>query len=261
MFVKPIISSSKGVCIAVWGKDKESRLLLDCGFTSKVKFYDAMEELKWDRPAALFISHRHTDHFSKSAATCMDECCTTVYAPEPAPPRYPESKTEIYYEPGLTFRFGDLAVTFVETKHDPKFKTMAIVIEDDAGAMASFIIEGKPSFMAPFTGSGLIYIESNHDEYLLTRLPNLKSYYHLSNFGAAECLTTLIENTVGPKTIILGGVSEARNTPLLASREVHVALERQRLCDMDKLSLWAAHRYSKSRTTEVKPDVDISLEE
>jgi len=197
MQVQTLISGSSGTCIAV--SDSQTRLWLDCGFPS------------WKRakahllPKAVLISHEHQDHFRPIVAKNLGKQAIPMIFPDNVEP----------------FTIGSFHIAPFRVDHGPHSKTFGYTLWDENGVKASFFIEGHPVGTLDLQkNSRLVYIEANHDVYILTRVPNLNSQYHLDNQGAANVLRTLFDISYVIPQVIIGNISEQRNTPLLARNTV-----------------------------------------
>lgn len=227
MKVQTLISGSSGCCIAVW--TEKTTLWLDCGFPSQKQLKQHL------LPDAVVVSHLHQDHLSPRCVKALGSI--PVYVPE---------KTDLVpnahiYEDIIWF--NGLRVEPFRVEHGFGPATYGFTIYDDDDRKATFFIEGCPAgALAQQANSHFVYIEANHDEYLLERLPNINSQYHLSNRGASNVLAMLGMRSHTLPTVMIGNISEQRNTPALA---------RSVIAEKFMGNLYIAPRTRKSRVVEV----------
>lgn len=221
-----LYSSSSGNCTYI--EDKGTAILVDVGVSAK-KIKTALIERNIDFSTiqAIFLTHEHKDHVCG-----LKVLCKTL--------KIPVYLTNGTYEGllnnGITetdadFRIltpdifiGSLTVNYFRTSHD-SLESCGYIIQASEKKIAvctdlGFVSEEVHSHLE---GCDVVMLESNHDPKILQN--NLMYPYplkrrilsqsgHLSNSACAAEILKLI-NT-GSTRFVLGHLSEANNTPLLA---------------------------------------------
>lgn len=186
--------------------------------------------LEPSRVTAVVVTHAHRDHLwgvgrwarRHRAAVYLTEPCRRE-AEKVLGPRGFEAVEVRLFEPGRPFEAGGLEWTAFPTQHDAA-GSVGFRVSDGATSvgLATDLGLACPAVRSGLQQVALLYLESNHDEDLLSNGPypwHLKqrirsSLGHLSNRAAAELAGELLH--AGLKTLVLGHLSEVNNAPGLA---------------------------------------------
>lgn len=208
-------------------------LIVDAGINGKN--FDAALRLHGILPEkidGIVITHEHIDHISglgvilrrhKIPLYISEE--TLAGASSRIGPYDPGLIVPI--EAGVPFEVGDLLVTGVPVPHDAAdpmaYKidagTASVSVCTDIGVLDAEVVHA-------LSGSGLVYLEANYDDFMLANGPYpqvLKTrirgrYGHLSNEACAEALIEFVRR--GTTDIVLAHLSLENNLPQIALRTV-----------------------------------------
>ena len=219
-----LASGSKGNCLLVEGSSGD--LLVDAGISAKETFRRLASAGKGpERIRAILVTHEHGDHIS-GVDVLSRRLNAPVFATEGTLNNFLEFRrmstgsitvAACRYHEG--FSVGDFTIEAFATSHDSAEPCGFILRENgitlgvctDTGLITAKMMESLHRC------DGLV-LESNHcpmmlkegpyPEYLKRRIRSARG--HLSNAGAAECLSQLGRDV---PVVVLAHLSEVNNTP------------------------------------------------
>jgi len=253
---KSILSGSSGNCLLVWSE--ATRVMIDCGIHSIRRCKELLLEHLGPTYSldALIVSHTHSDHINYSALRFANEFGINVRVHEKCVHQLAEKHFNGYNFSdlrldtfiGSPFKVGDLVIRPVELRHEPLHPTFGFVIDSVSSSRRIFIAtdftagNDLPGHLAE---ADIIFIESNYDMNLLKKHPNYNSKFHMSNPRTAQMLYDMrASRQNAPQTVMLGHLSQQRNTEILATEAVREAFGTFET-DID-FELLAAPRYQPS---------------
>ncbi len=218
------------------------RYLIDCGISSQRGLRRILEE-EVGLSAGLdgvLITHAHGDHINYASLRVLAELGVPVYLhrrtltevrqrhlnPYRLPAGVDFSRLELRAFADEPFRLDGLIVEPIPVPHAPGVTTHAFVLRaGKAKALVATDLSDPEAIVNHISGCDLIYLESNHDLELLRQRFNPASLYHLPNPAAGLLLRfALARGARRPGVIVLGHLSEERNTPALALETVRAIL-------------------------------------
>ena len=176
----------------------------------------------------IFITHEHIDHVNAVRILATNNGIP-VYATEGTLEALEESgvlngKFPVNVMPEEGVAVGDLFIKSFKTPHDSRESCGYTVTLPDGqkAAIATDIGHMTEEIMQNLKGSGLVMLESNHDEGMLRNGPYpyylkrriLSDVGHLSNNACAEAVTEILKS--GTVRFFLGHLSRDNNFPALA---------------------------------------------
>ena len=244
---------------AAWLGTDRGAILIDCGMSGRHTL-DAITHAGLN-PAdlcAILISHEHSDHV-KGAGIMARKLNIPIYATEgtwagmescvgdvPAHHR-------VVIEAGESFFLNEWEIAPFSIPHDANdpvgyrfFGPASVATATDLGFFA-------PTVQDALSGAELVLLESNHDPDMLKRNPHYPQHLktrilgrkgHLSNQSGSEAAVWLMEH--GTRHFLLGHLSSENNTPDLAYRTNHAALEKAGACIGSDVTLHVAGRHEPS---------------
>ena len=254
-----IRSSSSGNCLLI--KTKSTTLLIDCGLGSMKKTRQALKEASLEPSDidAVLVSHIHGDHISYYPLRVLEQ--------ENIPLRIHQKNLKPIVKKHFTggglknlsleafasepFEIGDLSIEPFEVPHNPMYQTHGFVIrhENKKIVIATDFSDWQEQ-LDYFVDADFIFVEANYDLQLLQQHYNPNSLYHMPNPETAKLLCNVIKNSESiPKTVMLGHISNQRNTRKIALKEVRTAFKKNKM-DID-FNLLAAHLYELSEPIEI----------
>jgi phosphoribosyl 1,2-cyclic phosphodiesterase len=250
-----LCSGSSGNSLLV--RTETTTILIDAGFNSMRKCRNALGNFLHEIDAVI-ISHLHTDHIHYSSLRVLQDCGIPVYVYEKEIPllarwhfrRLPFLDLKIRPFKERPLSIGDFSITPFGVPHDQFRNTFGFEISVPRKGRAKKIVAATDFWdwrhlAGWFTDADFIYVEANHDPELLRAHPNPRSHYHLSNESCGELLKrAFIGGRTRPKTVMLGHLSEIRNSPKLAREKVLERLET--VWNMENFALHVAPRYEPS---------------
>lgn len=230
-----LISGSKGNCLYV--ENSETAFLIDCGLSGKATesalsvIGATIESIK-----GIIVTHEHIDHTSgigvmarkykkniyitKKTYSALPSCVGQI----------PEDKLCFIDE--KTFEVGNVSVTPFRISHDA-IDPYGFAINSEGKKLCIATDTGlvTPEMSSSAKGSDFIFLESNHDVFMLThgtypvelQRRILSDFGHLPNKEASEFCVWLASK--GTKNFMLGHLSGENNTEEIAYKETFRALK------------------------------------
>lgn len=255
-------SGSSGNCLMLW--TDETRILIDCGIRSQYRCRDLLEK---HVPApskidAVVVSHAHGDHVCYDSLRVLEDLGVPVHCHEESLPQIYD-KHRVARCRGViikTFQdrplhIGDFQIKPVRVSHDPRCPTHGFVIRCRQGQRSRKIVvvtdfNDYNGLLPHFTDADFIFVEANHDLELLRKRFNPNSLFHMENAKAGWLLSHALErSTSSPVAVMLGHLSEERNSRRIALETVEDILRRQQV--PIEFDLHAAPRYEASATITI----------
>lgn len=222
-----LFSSSSGNSTFI--SSASTSILVDAGVSAK-RMVKALTDREIDPKTigGIFITHEHIDHVNAVRILATNNGIP-VYATEGTLEALEESgvlngKFPVNVIPEEGVAVGDLFIKSFKTPHDSRESCGYTVTLPDGqkAAIATDIGHMTEVIMQNLKGSGLVMLESNHDEGMLRNGPYpyylkrriLSDVGHLSNNACAEAVTELLKS--GTVRFFLGHLSRDNNFPALA---------------------------------------------
>lgn len=222
-----LFSSSSGNSTFI--SSASTSILVDAGVSAK-RMVKALTDREIDPKTigGIFITHEHIDHVNAVRILATNNGIP-VYATEGTLEALEESgvlngKFPVNVMPEEGVAVGDLFIKSFKTPHDSRESCGYTVTLPDGqkAAIATDIGHMTEEIMQNLKGSGLVMLESNHDEGMLRNGPYpyylkrriLSDVGHLSNNACAEAVTELLKS--GTVRFFLGHLSRDNNFPALA---------------------------------------------
>ena len=222
-----LFSSSSGNSTFI--SSASTSILVDAGVSAK-RMVKALTDREIDPKTigGIFITHEHIDHVNAVRILATNNGIP-VYATEGTLEALEESgvlngKFPVNVVPEEGVAVGDLFIKSFKTPHDSRESCGYTVTLPDGqkAAIATDIGHMTEEIMQNLKGSGLVMLESNHDEGMLRNGPYpyylkrriLSDVGHLSNNACAEAVTELLKS--GTVRFFLGHLSRDNNFPALA---------------------------------------------
>lgn len=229
-------SSSSGNCLLV--QTDRTRVLIDCGLGSMKRTRQVLAQSLGDQLDidVAVISHMHTDHIGYYSLRVLESLGVKVRVHESC---LSQLRDKHFNGRGLNslqlkpfsysgFRVGDLSFQPFEIPHNPWYPTCGFVIKHKKSKIViATDFNDWDGSLEHFVDSDFIFVESNHDLALLARYFNPNSRFHMPNPDAGDLLCAARKcSKTPPRAVMLGHLSEMRNRPDLALREVESSFER-----------------------------------
>jgi len=228
-----ICSSSSGNCLALWSDT--TRLLIDCGLSSMKRTRQALTSVFAD-PATIdsvLLTHMHSDHISYYPLRGLEDYGLTVHLHDDCVDQLRDKHFNGYGFKALrlspfkkrTFPVGDFCIKPFEVAHNPYYPTYGyrIQCQDKTMVFVTDFLDWQGVF-EHFVDADFIFVESNHDLDLLQKYFNPNSRYHMPNPDTADLLVNArAESKRAPQLVMLGHLSDQRNTAKLALKETRNA--------------------------------------
>lgn len=258
---KSIISGSSGNSLLLW--TDQSKLLIDCGFSSQKKCREHLEKAVGNLSEidAVLATHAHSDHINYSALRVMEQYGIPLWAHQSfigqIKRKYLSQSNfdnlQIHVHQNKLFSIKDFEIHPVRLKHHPKYPSYGFIVTTPKSSKKIVIMTDFFEWQnvePHLINSSFIYLEANYDHELLEHYPNPNSHFHLSNDKAADLISRVVQNSdFQPQAIMLGHLSEERNHSNLALESVQKSLRKNSLrleCD-----LMVAPRFSESPVVEI----------
>ncbi len=252
-------SGSEGNAMVIEAVQQQrcTRVLLDCGFSSKeLDKRLAVVGLLATQLDAVLITHEHHDHAAGAYRVAKRwrlplyatfGTLTAAYAS--VSPDWAQHHDLHYVTPGLGFTIGELAIHPIAVPHDARepvqYRFSAVgrhlAVLTDAGCHT-------PNLKAALSGLHALVLECNHDADMLRQSsypPSLKQrilgdWGHLSNDQAAQLLASL--DTSELQSLWCAHLSQSNNTPALAraalAQVIGWELDRVKVLDQAEPGQW-----------------------
>jgi phosphoribosyl 1,2-cyclic phosphodiesterase len=247
-------SSSRGNCLLV--STGRTTILIDCGIKTQRECHSLLDPHATKLDAVL-VSHAHGDHISYSALRVLQRYGTPILCHADVVESV-ERKHLCDWDCPPTLRcfgdapftIGDIEVTSVELPHEPWCPTYGFVLRSGSRTIVTCTDFHEPRAMVPhLADADFAFLEANHDVELLRLFPNYASRYHLSNIKTAALLSDLSRARCAPRRVMLGHLSEQRNSEELALTTIRERFNNARL-SLD-FPLHVAPRYEVSEKVHV----------
>lgn len=234
LYFQSLCSGSGGNCLTLW--TPRTRLVIDCGLSSMKRTRQTLTALAELSPIdAVLLTHIHSDHISYYPLRTLEAMELPVYLSADCTDHlkdkhfngYGFSKLKLHTYTKRALTIGDFRIQPFELVHHPMYATFgySISTDDKTVVIATDFYRWDNAFDF-FVNADFIFVESNHDLKLLERYYNPNSRYHLPNPSTAKLLVEVCkENRIPPRTVILGHLSEQRNSARLAMRETLAAFD------------------------------------
>lgn len=260
-------SSSSGNCLLV-GTDT-TRVLIDCGLGSMRRTRQVLTENLGDQLDidAAVISHMHTDHVGYYSLRVLESLGVEVRAHESC---LLQLRQKHFNGRGLAslrlksfsdrgFVVGDLSFEPFQIPHNPLYPTYGFVIKYKRSKIViATDFNYWDGLLEHFVDSDFIFVECNHDLKLLARYYNPNSEFHMPNPDTGELLCAARGCSKRPfQAVMLAHLSEIRNRPNVALKEVRSSFERVSV-EVD-FPLLVAPRLAASQVVEVNQSSEISV--
>lgn len=234
LYFQSLCSSSSGNCLTLWSET--TRLVIDCGLASMKRTRLALHPLTEQGPIdSVLLTHVHSDHISYYPLRVLEAMGIPVHLPADCIDLlkarhfngYGFKHLSLHPYSNQAFTVGDFQVRPFEVSHYPGFPTFGFeVFYQDVKAIIATDFYQWDNIFDHFIDADFIFVESNHDMDLLRQYYNPNSRYHLPNPRTAELLVNLIKaGRTMPRIIMLGHLSNQRNTPRLAIQETATAFK------------------------------------
>ena len=263
-------SSSSGNCLLI-GTDR-TRVLIDCGLGSMKRTRQILSQNLGDQLDidAAVISHMHTDHVGYYSLRVLESLGITVRVHERC---LPQLKHKHFNGRGLStltvqtfsdggFKIGDLSFQAFEVSHNPWYPTYGFVVKHKhCKIVIATDFNYWDGLLEHFADSDFIFVECNHDLELLALYYNPNSRFHMPNPDTGDLLCSVRQcSKTPPRAVMLGHLSEMRNRPDIALREVQSSFES---CGMNlDFPLSVAPRLYASEVIEVNhsPKTSVAMQ-
>ena len=204
------------------------------------------------------MSHAHGDHISYGSLRVLARAGLPVCAEgrvirQLRNRHCPEDwahQPKLRQFPGGAFELGDFGVMPIEVPHAPGYPTFGFVIRARHGTARRKIVVSTdlrdPCALLPhLIDADFIFIEANHDLALLRQHPNPASRFHLNNVETTRLLCqAVLRAATPPRAVMLGHLSEERNSRRLAIDEVRKGFAHERVQLRFDLDAAPAHKAS-----------------
>ena len=222
-----------------------TRLLIDAGMTGKA-ITEALCRISVspEKLSGILVTHDHIDHtrgvgiLSRKYDLPVYANAGTLKAMEPITKELAYSNTRLF-QTDEDFYIGDINILPFKTPHDAA-ESVGFVFTAGEKKLTYMTDIGcmRESMLERAAGSGLVFIESNHDIEMLKRGPYpyplkqriLSEHGHLSNENCGRALVKLYET--GVRFAVLGHLSKENNTEYEAYNTVCRVLEDANIPDM-----------------------------
>jgi len=261
-YFRSYCSSSAGNCLALWTRD--SSILIDCGVRTLRDTRALLQQHRARRGDlhGVLVTHSHGDHVSKAALRVLGEEEVVLHCHRDVA-RQLRDRHENLADTGVilqafpdgSFTMGDFRVSAFALPHAPGIPTFGFAIRAGHGSDRRKIVvctdfNDFSGVLPHLEDADFVFVEANHDIGLLRRHPNPNSRYHLNNVKTAWLLAHAVrDGRRPPNRVVLGHLSEERNTAELALDEVRRVFTIQRQAVAFRLQ--AAPRHEPSRTMKV----------
>ena len=232
---RSICSSSGGNCLLFKADDKN--ILFDCGLSSMKRTRQVFSEhlCPNDPLDAVILTHAHTDHISYYPLRVLEDTGCQVMIHEDSIDQLYEKhfkgcafknlRLKSFCNKG--FMIGNIRFVPIPLSHHPSLATFGFEVTcNGKKAVIATDFNNGSDLLDYLVDADFIFIESNHDLELLRRYYNPNSRFHMSNPKTAELLCSAMEKSkTPPQAVMLGHISEQRNSPSIAIEETKNAFK------------------------------------
>jgi phosphoribosyl 1,2-cyclic phosphodiesterase len=235
-------SGSTGNGIWVHG---DEGLLVDCGFSVRTALTRLRQlEVDAQRIRGIVLTHEHSDHAGGAGRVARHLGVPVIGSPGTLEAlRDRKGYERIPLRPGDDLGFHGFDLRLFPVRHDAA-EPVGVQIAHGGKRIGVLTDTGAwdPSIQRMLTDLDAVYVESNHDQDMLTNgiYPEpLKhrirgGHGHLSNDACAALLSTIV--TKRTRRVVLGHLSLHNNTPQLALATNHAVLARHRVAPRDMVA-------------------------
>jgi ribonuclease BN (tRNA processing enzyme) len=239
VWFRSLRSGSSGNCLALWNHN--SSVLIDCGVRPQYECRAMLaghQQLS-GRVHAVLVSHAHGDHMSYESLRVLRKERIAIHGHRHVVDQLHDrhglaqwdQPPALHATPQGPLKIGDFSIRLIEVAHAPNYPNFGFVIttpENKIVIVTDF--HESAGLVEHFVDADFIYIESNHDLDLLRQRPNPASRYHLNNHKTASLLCDVVQQgNKAPAAVMLGHLSDERNEPHIALREVRKLFEARRV--------------------------------
>ena len=184
---------------------------------------------------AAVVSHIHTDHIGYYSLRVLESLGVEVRVHESC---VSQLRDKHFNGRGLaslrlkpfsdsSFQIGDLSFQPFEVPHNPWYPTYGFVIRHrDSKIVVVTDFNDWDGLLEHFVDSDFIFVECNHDFELLARHFNPNSRFHMPNPETGDLLCAARKcSKTPPQAVMLGHLSEMRNRPDIALKEIRSSFE------------------------------------
>jgi phosphoribosyl 1,2-cyclic phosphodiesterase len=252
-------SSSSGNCLLV--QTEKTTVIVDCGLGTMRQTREVLSK-HIENPAqidAILVSHLHSDHISYYPMRILAEMGIKLKVHKDC---LDDLKRRHFRGLGLEnlkvdcyetkkFELGDLVIEPFRVPHHPHFLTHGFAIHyNDKKIVVATDFRDARDLEPYFTDADFIFVESNHDLEMLRKYFNPNSLYHMPNPKTAKFLCDVLKKSrKNPALVMLGHLSNERNTPQIAIREIKSAFKQTGIDD--NLKVQTAPPYQSSELIEI----------
>jgi phosphoribosyl 1,2-cyclic phosphodiesterase len=236
LYFQSLRSSSSGNCLIV--RTQKTTVVIDCGLgsiraTKKILGQNIADPKEID---LVLISHLHSDHISYYPLRVFEEariklrvhqdCIADLINKHLNGVGLKKLKLEEYDT--NKFYVGDLVIEPFRIPHHPAYPTCGFVIyHNNKKIVIATDFKDCNDKIDCFADADFIFVESNHDLELLRKYFNPNSLYHMPNPKTAELLCRALKKSKKiPQVVMLGHLSNQRNTPQIAIKEIKTAFKK-----------------------------------
>jgi phosphoribosyl 1,2-cyclic phosphodiesterase len=255
LYFQSLRSGSTGNCLLV--RTEKTTILLDCGLGTMRKTRKILSESVKNPKEIdmILVSHLHSDHISYYPMRVIEEEGIELRVHKNCADalrnrhfRYTGlEKLKVDYYETKKFEVKDLIIEPFEIPHNPYFLTCGFVVYHNDKKIVVATDFSSPKDLEPyFTDADFIFVESNHDLELLQKFFNPNSLYHMPNPKTAKFVCDVIKKSrKAPSLITLGHLSNERNTPQIAIKEIKQAFKQNGIDDNLKVVTAPPHDISE----------------
>lgn len=221
----------------------KTRLLVDCGYKSMKQCRLALAQHCGgaENLTGVVLTHSHGDHIGRMTLQVLSGHNVPVYC-------HPRVANELIAQHGSEpcrtlkifgsepFKVGTFALSAFELEHHPGMQCNGFVIETThrkhtrKSVIMTDFCQFTDSMVKAAANANFIYVEANHNTELLKKYFQPGAKFHMENSKTGYFLYHIIqESKTRPHTVMLGHLSEDRNTPELALKEVTAVFARENM--------------------------------